>query len=503
MISKHDVLTAAIVMVLASVSQVRSASRNPVNLADNIFGVRIEQHRSYHPPAQVNDEFSLTVLTDGSIDLIEFRTPAENAFSIPKVAYSQPAADVETKWEFDDETGQYEWEYEYRAAASRSLDDYGDGIYTITFHLSNGDQVQSEVWFGVPGTVNALGQPTQEPVFTTPAQGSALAGREVTFRWEPCTDPQATWVRFDVEHAGTWEDVVDDAELPKGATSYGPVALQPGDYRLELGFLTDGYRSVNVDGVSVEVGKYVQSVVFPTVLPYDVTVLTVAAAYGENRLEWADVAYADFAGILILRRAHSSVADNPVSGLTYAAGDAAGDSTVAYVGPGTKFTDTDLTNEMTYHYRVFTYDTNLHYSQGVAIHGRPTSDADDDGMDDDWEDMYGRDLFPLADDDQDGVVNLIEFKEQLNPVDEANPDAPTDYDRWVIVQPGWNLVSVPRLADQVTVAEFFGQHRTGVAWHWDATHGSYGVADDLPVSWAQGYWVYVQKYGAIRANEPE
>ena len=51
-----------------------------------------------------------------------------------------------------------------------------------------------------------------------------------------------------------------------------------------------------------------------------------------------------------------------------------------------------------------------------------------------------------------------------------------------LIQPGWNLISVPTLAEQVTVAEFFSQCRTGVVWYWVPSSCSYAVADDLPVS---------------------
>ena len=75
--------------------------------------------------------------------------------------------------------------------------------------------------------------------------------------------------------------------------------------------------------------------------------------------------------VRILRHT-SPVTDTPVDGTTYVATDTIGSATVMYVGTGTSYADTGLTNDTTYYYAIHSYDGNNQYSNGVKLFGEPT-----------------------------------------------------------------------------------------------------------------------------------
>lgn len=103
--------------------------------------------------------------------------------------------------------------------------------------------------------------------------------------------------------------------------------------------------------------------------PGNVTSAGGAAGVASNSLFWINPADSDFAGIVVLRRAGSAVADTPVEGVNYLAENAVGASNVAYVGSLTSFTDMPLTNGTAYYYRVFTLDSHGNYSAGGTALG--------------------------------------------------------------------------------------------------------------------------------------
>ena len=74
-------------------------------------------------------------------------------------------------------------------------------------------------------------------------------------------------------------------------------------------------------------------------------------------------------GVVILRHT-SPVTDKPVDGTTYVANNTVGSATVMYVGTGTSYADTGLTNHSTYYY-ASGYDGNKQYSNGVKVFGEP------------------------------------------------------------------------------------------------------------------------------------
>ena len=320
----------------------------------------------------------------------------------------------------------------------------------------------------------------------------------------------------------SWLQVWDDNI--EGTTFHRSIGITPGSYTnvglsvngntvlfWRNGAVVDSYAfgaTVTVEHFDIfaqgdsyqAVADDVLALVSDAIPPEPARDLSCAPGNQVNHLSWSNPNDADLGGVVVLRNTEATAADSLAHGVTYTVGDVLGNSIIVYTGLGAEFLDGDLVNQTTYHYRLFSYDTALNYSSGVGISGTPSNDVDADGMDDEWEDGHGGNLLPLADDDQDAVVNLIEFLEQLDPADEANPDDPSDYDHWLIVQPGWNLVSVPRLSEQITAGELFGQCKTGVIWQWQASSSEYAVADDVPVHWGAGYWVYAQKYCGIRMD---
>jgi len=100
--------------------------------------------------------------------------------------------------------------------------------------------------------------------------------------------------------------------------------------------------------------------------PGAVTGLSLAPAQGRVDLLWTNPAAGDFAGVVVLRRAGAAVAESPADARGYAAGEALGASTVAYVGAAEALADTNLVGDTTYHYAVFAFDNVLNYSAGVA-----------------------------------------------------------------------------------------------------------------------------------------
>jgi hypothetical protein len=98
--------------------------------------------------------------------------------------------------------------------------------------------------------------------------------------------------------------------------------------------------------------------------PSNATWGTITFGDQQITLNWTNPVDTDFNKVLILRKT-SSISDTPVEGTIYAASGTIGTSVVVYVGNGTTFTDTGLTNRTTYYYKIFAYDTCINYATGA------------------------------------------------------------------------------------------------------------------------------------------
>lgn len=111
-------------------------------------------------------------------------------------------------------------------------------------------------------------------------------------------------------------------------------------------------------------------------------------------------------------------------------------------------------------------------------------DYDRDGMPDWWEDQYGGDLQPEADDDADEIPNIVEFQEGLDPT------VPNHELEYLVLRRGWNLVAIPTVPTRQTFGSLFGDKILGIVWAWDPGDQSYRGADEDDIDPKRGVWVY-------------
>lgn len=241
------------------------------NITDHVFKISAESYLEHYQwnvnPDDIVYGFEIRLMTDATVDRVEFLAPNGNVFEItsPLVTFT-PVTDgwIETGRRYDSETGNYEWGYQADFNNAAPLSDYGDGNYMVTVHYLNGRSQNTTVWFGVPGTTDAIAQPTQEPNLTSFANGDALLS-PVPFTWDGCTDPAASIVWFGLENLDTGEEF--EEILPVSATApAGPQTLILGAWEVGIGFEV-WYTGQNGDGVDFEVGKYSESDYNFTVAP--------------------------------------------------------------------------------------------------------------------------------------------------------------------------------------------------------------------------------------------
>ncbi len=77
--------------------------------------------------------------------------------------------------------------------------------------------------------------------------------------------------------------------------------------------------------------------------------------------------------VVVLKKTAPFTGEAPAPGVSYAAGDAIGAATVAYVGSAATFTDGSLANGTTYYYRLFAADGVPCYSPGTELRARPAA----------------------------------------------------------------------------------------------------------------------------------
>ena len=83
-------------------------------------------------------------------------------------------------------------------------------------------------------------------------------------------------------------------------------------------------------------------------------------------LTWTNPTDSDFSKVLILKHT-SPIVDSPTTGQDYAGVTSIGGSQMMYNAVRSSFTDTEITEGVTYFYKIFSYDTLLNYASGVEL----------------------------------------------------------------------------------------------------------------------------------------
>ena len=129
---------------------------------------------------------------------------------------------------------------------------------------------------------------------------------------------------------------------------------------LAVGVVNDKIYAIGGGGsespsVAVEESSFTVSDTTP---PADVANFTASPGNGQISLSWTNPSDSDLVGIKILRKT-DGYPTSPTDG------------TVIYDGTGTNYTDTGLTNGMTYYYMAFAYDEVPNYSSGARASETP------------------------------------------------------------------------------------------------------------------------------------
>ena len=241
----------------------------PGAVSDRVFAITIGMgHRYGYPddPSDATYHFWLRVLTDASVEKVEFLTAYGRMCEIPKLQeHAEPilGGQRRTEWEFDAESCAFEWDYEVRFESPSSLRAYNDGDYTVIVHYADGGQDQTTVWFGVPGTNEPIVQPMQEPAFTSFAHGESVSS-PVLVQWEPCVYPTVNLIDVELENDETGQG--ERERFDGNATGMAqPLDLGEGTWQAWLAFGTL-YNAQNTDGIDVELVKYCESEYVVTVV---------------------------------------------------------------------------------------------------------------------------------------------------------------------------------------------------------------------------------------------
>ena len=100
--------------------------------------------------------------------------------------------------------------------------------------------------------------------------------------------------------------------------------------------------------------------------PKNITNYSLQSNLDKIILNWDNPTDFDFSKVLILKN-RSVVLDVPVSGQSYAINASIGNSRVVYNSNIETFTDTEVTEGATYHYKLFATDKSFNYTSGVKV----------------------------------------------------------------------------------------------------------------------------------------
>ena len=123
------------------------------------------------------------------------------------------------------------------------------------------------------------------------------------------------------------------------------------------------------DGAAVQVNSYTGD----STAPAAASDLTPTPGDEQLQLSWSNPGTSDFYRVIVLRKSGTAVTGTPSDGTAYTVSQTIGDGTVAYVGNGTGFTDTGLTNGTTYHYKLCAYDYAANYSSAITTNFAPSA----------------------------------------------------------------------------------------------------------------------------------
>ena len=229
--------------------------------SNHVFKVVIGTAWDYEDPDDPNDTeytFWFEVTTDENVEKMLIFTPFCGSFEIPRIPWQWidvPGGRIETGWEYDVEASAYQWYYEAIYDSQKNLDAYGDGNYTIIVRYDDRQDL-TNIWFGVPDTNDPIPQPTKEPVFASFNNGDTIAS-PVTFKWEPCIDPDVNVILISLENEDTGEEM--DYILEGNSTGFEePLPLRDGQWKAEFSYVVY-YQTETIDEMEVFCYKYSQS----------------------------------------------------------------------------------------------------------------------------------------------------------------------------------------------------------------------------------------------------
>ena len=210
-------------------------------VSNHVFEISIEMGIDYSNPDLSDDtlyEFNLEMVTDQSVQKIEFVPPADGLYELTKLSPTS-------------------WEYEANFSSITGFDTFGDGEYHIYITLVNGLFYQTSVWYGIPKTSDTIPQPTQIPTYTSISNGDVLSS-PITLEWQACNDPNLYMINVSVTNTDTWEDLLDIV-LPGNTTELGePFYLSDGNYEIDLSFDIN-FNVINQDNIPLDLQKWCES----------------------------------------------------------------------------------------------------------------------------------------------------------------------------------------------------------------------------------------------------
>ncbi|MCL5280964.1 MAG: hypothetical protein M1376_13780 [Planctomycetes bacterium] len=221
--------------------------------AHHLIRGEILQARVYASPSDASGVWMhlLRLETDGSVTSVDFQPPHDSTtYTIPSDSHTS-SGNVETYHFTQDKTDV--WEYVVTANDVAELAKFDQGSYRIVAHYWNGTEGQTQVSYVVPGTSNAIPQPTQKPQVSAPADG-ATVGSPVTIRWSACTDSAANGIYVTVDDADSGREA-ENQTLPLTATASNPLLLNTGTFDAEVRFAHQYDNVASTDGTPFRISK--------------------------------------------------------------------------------------------------------------------------------------------------------------------------------------------------------------------------------------------------------